>query len=54
MALSVKSGTSPFYRTIRMKMEKHRELLPDYDYSSMIGNVDPKIRITWEIFTGLY
>ena len=48
MALSVKSGTSPFYRTIRMKMEKHRELLPDYDYSSMIGTVDPDYEDHWE------
>jgi len=48
MALSVKSGTSPFYRTIRMKMEKHRELLPDYDYSLMIGNEDPDGEDHWE------
>ena len=48
MALSVKSGTSPFYRTHRMKMEKHRELLPDYDYSLMIGNDDPDAENHWE------
>ena len=48
MALSVKSGTSPFYRTIRMKMEKHRELLPDFDYSPMIGNTDPDAEDHWE------
>jgi len=48
MALSVKSGTSPFYRTIRMKMEKHRELLVDYDYSLMIGNEDPDAEDHWE------
>ena len=48
MALSVKSGTSPFYRTIRMKMEKHREILPDYDYSAMIGNEDPDGEDHWE------
>lgn len=48
MALSVKSGTSPFYRTHRMIMEKNRELLPDYDYSLMIGNEDPDAENHWE------
>ena len=48
MALSVKSGTSPFYRTHRMIMEKNRELLPDYDYSAMIGNEDPDGEDHWE------
>ena len=48
MALSVKSGTSPFYRTHRMIMEKNRELLPDYNYSAMIGNDDPEAENHWE------
>jgi hypothetical protein len=48
MALSVKSGTSPFYRVHRMKMEKNRELLPNYDYSAMIGNDDPDYFDHWE------
>ena len=48
MALSVKSGTSPFYRTHRMIMEKNRELFPDYDYSAIIGNDDPEAENHWE------
>ena len=48
MSLSVRSGTSPFFRIVRMKMEKHRELLPNYDYSLMIGNDDPDEFDHWE------
>jgi|TARA_R110000796_G_scaffold81162_3_gene178966 hypothetical protein len=47
MALSVKSSTSPFYRTYRMRMYKHRELIPDFDYSKMIGNVNPDDEDKW-------
>lgn len=48
MALSVKSSTSPFYRTYRMRMYKHRELIPNYDYSAMIGNYDPEAEDHWQ------
>jgi len=48
MALSVKSSTSPFYRTYRMRMWKHRELIPNYDYSAMIGNDNPDAEDLWE------
>jgi len=47
MALSVKSSTSPFYRTYRMRMYKHRELIPDFDYSKMIGNFNPDDEDKW-------
>lgn len=48
MALSVKSGTSPFYRKHRMVMFKNREIIPDYDYSAMIGSDDPDDENHWE------
>jgi hypothetical protein len=48
MALSVKSSTSPFYRTHRMRMWKHRPLIADYDYSKMIGVDDPEAEDHWE------
>lgn len=48
MALSVKSGTSPFFRVYRQRMEKHRELYPDYDYSSNIGMDDPDYFDEWD------
>ena len=49
MALSVKSSTSPFYRKYRMRMYKHRELIPDFDYSKMIGNVNPDDEDKWSM-----
>jgi len=48
MALSVKSSTSPFYRTHRMRMYKHRELIPNFDYSKMIGVDDPEAEDHWQ------
>lgn len=48
MALSVKSSTSPFYRTYRMRMYNHRELIPDFDYSAMIGSDDPDSEDHWQ------
>ena len=48
MSLSVKSSTSPFYRRFRMKMESHRELITDFDYTPMIGNDNPDEENIWE------
>ena len=48
MSLSVKSSTSPFYRRFRMKMESHRELITDFDYTPMIGNDNPDEEDIWE------
>ena len=47
MSLSVKSSTSPFYRRFRMKMESHRELIHDFDYTPMIGNDNPDEEDIW-------
>ena len=48
MSLSVKSSTSPFYRQFRMKMESHRELITDFDYTPMIGHDNPDEENIWE------